>query len=139
MNYTQPSVFLKRKKKRIDMAVHNELGKSGEETAVAYLEERGYIILHRNWRKEHLEIDIVAAKDNELIFIEVKTRSDDSLQDPIEAVGRQKIRRLLRAADAYLKQFSGQIYARFDIITLVGTPGNFKIEHYSDAFSPLSF
>lgn len=120
------------------MANHNDLGKIGEETAAVYLEEQGYIILHRNWRKVHLEIDIIAAKDDELIFVEVKTRSDDAFQDPIEAVGRQKMRRLLRAADAYLKQMKNRVYIRFDIITLVGVPGNFKIEHYPDAFSPLS-
>ena len=57
------------------MAEHNELGKAGETAAVAYLEARGYVIRHRNWRKGHLELDIVAAKDNELIVVEVKTRS----------------------------------------------------------------
>ena len=44
------------------MAEHNELGKAGENAAVAYLEEHGYLIRHRNWRKGHFELDIVAAK-----------------------------------------------------------------------------
>ena len=46
------------------MAEHNELGKAGENAAVAYLEEHGYLIRHRNWRKGHFELDIVAAKEN---------------------------------------------------------------------------
>ena len=58
------------------MAEHNELGKAGENAAVAYLEEHGYLIRHRNWRKGHFELDIVAAKENELVIVEVKTRSN---------------------------------------------------------------
>lgn len=54
------------------MAKHNDLGKAGENAAVAYLEQKGYLIRNRNWRKGHFELDIVAAKDNELIVIEVK-------------------------------------------------------------------
>ena len=48
------------------MAEHNDLGKSGENAAVAYLEQKGYLIRDRNWRRGHFELDIVAAKDNEL-------------------------------------------------------------------------
>ena len=58
------------------MAKHNDLGKAGENAAVAYLEQKGYLIRDRNWRKGHFELDIVAAKDNELIVVEVKTRSN---------------------------------------------------------------
>lgn len=52
------------------MAEHNELGKAGENAAVAYLEEHGYLIRHRNWRKGHFELDIVAAKENELVIVQ---------------------------------------------------------------------
>ena len=75
------------------MASHNELGKAGEDAAVAYLEKNEYVIRHRNWRKGHLELDIVAAKDNELIVVEVKTRSDATIMQPEDAVTVQKIRR----------------------------------------------
>ena len=61
------------------MAKHNDLGKAGENAAVAYLEQKGYLIRDRNWRKGHFELDIVAAKDNELIVVEVKTRSNTRL------------------------------------------------------------
>ena len=58
------------------MAAHNTLGKKGEDAAVAYLEQNGYTIRDRNWRKNHLELDIVAVKGDELIIVEVKTRSN---------------------------------------------------------------
>ena len=54
------------------MAAHNTLGKTGEDAAVAYLERNGYTINHRNWRKNRLELDIVAGKDGLLIVVEGK-------------------------------------------------------------------
>lgn len=54
------------------MAEHNLLGKAGEDAAVDYLERHDYVIRHRNWRKGHFELDIVAAKNGELIIVEVK-------------------------------------------------------------------
>lgn len=121
------------------MASHNQLGKAGEDAAIAYLERNGYVIRHRNWRLNHLEIDIVAVIEGEIVFVEVKTRSTLDYQDPIEAVTPKKIRRLLHAADAYLKQFAIIAPGRFDVMSISGNPDNFKIEHIPDAFSPLMF
>lgn len=116
------------------MAAHNNLGKAGEERAAAYLESRGYVIRHRNWRMNHLELDIVAAKDDTLVVVEVKTRTSNEVQEPYEAVDGKKRARILRATDAYIKQFGLEGYLRFDIITLVGEKGDFRIEHIEDAF-----
>lgn len=121
------------------MAKHNELGKAGESAAVAYLEGRGYVIRHRNWRRGHLELDIVAIKNNELVVVEVKTRHDTNFGRPEEAVDEQKIRRTVRATDAYVKFFQLDETVRFDIITAVGEPGTFQIEHLEDAFYPPFF
>lgn len=121
------------------MAKHNDLGKAGEDAAVAYLERNGYIIRHRNWRKEHFELDIVAAKDNELIVVEVKTRSNTEFKQPEDAVDVPKIKRTVRAADTYIKIFQIDNPVRFDIITAVGDKGDFKIEHIKEAFFPPLF
>ena len=121
------------------MAKHNELGKAGEDAAVAYLENNGYIIRHRNWRREHFELDIVAAKENELIIVEVKTRSNTDFAQPEDAVNIPKIRRTVRAADTYIKLFQIDVPVRFDIITVVGNREDFKIEHIKEAFYPPLF
>ena len=72
------------------MAIHNALGKAGEDAAAAYLERNGYEIRDRNWRKNHLELDIVATKDNELIIVEVKTRSNTELSSrKMPSIGRK--------------------------------------------------
>ncbi len=118
------------------MAEHNDLGKFGENAAVAYLEQKGYLIRDRNWRKGHLELDIVAAKDNELIVVEVKTRSNALYAKPENAVDLPKIRRTVRAADTYIRLFQIDAPVRFDIITIVGDEMNFKVEHIEEAFYP---
>ena len=63
------------------MAIHNALGKAGEDAVAAYLEHNGYVIRDRNWRKNRLELDIVATKDNGLIIVEV-TRNTSSRKMP---------------------------------------------------------
>ncbi len=121
------------------MAKHNDLGKQGETAAANYLIKKDYIIRHQNWRKGHLELDIVAAKDNTLIVVEVKTRRNTEFAEPEDAVNRSKIKRLVKATDAYLKLFQLDNQVQFDIITVVGENGNFKIEHIEDAFYPPLF
>lgn len=116
------------------MAAHNVLGKAGEDAAVKYLERHDYLIRHRNWRKGHLELDIVAAKDNTLVIVEVKTRSSTEVQEPYEAVDGLKKHHIIRATDAYIKEYSLDCALRFDIITLVGDADHFQIEHIKDAF-----
>ncbi|NDW12273.1 endonuclease [Bacteroides sp. 214] len=118
------------------MAEHNNLGKAGEDAAVAYLLKNDYIIRHRNWQRGHLELDIVAAKENELVVIEVKTRKNTSFAKPQDAVTMQKIKRTVLATDTYLKLFQIDSPVRFDIITVVGSEKNFQIEHIIEAFHP---
>jgi putative endonuclease len=118
------------------MAEHNELGKDGESAAVAYLKEKGYEILHTNWRKGHLELDIVAKTEDELVVVEVKTRSEGSILEPEDAVTNQKIRNIVAAADTYIKIFDIDLPARFDIISVIGKSPNFEIDHIEDAFYP---
>lgn len=121
------------------MAEHNLLGKVGEDVAAEYLTKKGYFIRDRNWRKNHLELDIVAQKDDLLVVVEVKTRSTTDIKLPQEAVDMRKIRRIVIAADAYIKHHNLDCYLRFDIITVVGKEGNFHIEHIDGAFDPPLF
>ena len=87
------------------MAEHNIFGKEGEEAAVGYLEKQGYIIRHRNWRRGHLELDIVAFKDDELIVAEVKTRRNTDFALPEAAVDKRKIRKRLRRRTIWLSNY----------------------------------
>ena len=118
------------------MAQHNKLGKDGEAAAVAYLKENGYEILHTNWQRGHFELDIVAKTEDELVIVEVKTRSEGSIMEPEDAVTNQKIRNIVAAADTYIKFFDIDLPARFDIISIIGKSPNFEIDHIEDAFYP---
>jgi len=118
------------------MAEHNVLGKDGEAAAVIYLKEKGYRILHTNWRLGSYELDIVAQTDEELVIVEVKTRSGGSITNPEDAITNQKIKHIIAATDCYIKCFDVDLPARFDIISIIGNPLNFEIDHIEDAFYP---
>ncbi|MDR3218923.1 MAG: YraN family protein [Dysgonamonadaceae bacterium] len=118
------------------MAEHNELGKSGESAAITYLEKNGYKILHTNWRHGYFELDIVAKTDDELIVVEVKTRSGGSITNPEDAVTNQKIKHIVAATDFYIKYFDVDLPVRFDVISVIGKQPDFEIDHIEDAFYP---
>lgn len=120
------------------MTAPNILGKAGEDAAVDYLVRKGYTILDRNWRKNRLELDIIAAKDGTLVFVEVKTRRNTEFRQPYEAVDWKKIRHIVTAADTYIKLHGFEGPVRFDIMTVVGLESHFDIQHIEDAFdSPI--
>lgn len=116
------------------MARHNLLGKAGEEAACAYLAEKGYTILHTNWRYRRNELDIVATDRDTLVVVEVKTRSDDPLSPPEEAVDAGKIKRTVAAADVYVRRFDLDLPVRFDVVTVVQSASGFRIVHIDNAF-----
>ncbi len=117
------------------MAEHNETGRWGERVACNFLVGKGYAIKETNWRMPPYEIDIVAMKGNRIVFVEVKTRSDDFL-DPIVAVDKRKMANMTRAANAFVNHYDIPHEVQFDIITITGDQDNYKIEHYPDAFYP---
>ncbi|MDR1730008.1 MAG: YraN family protein [Prevotellaceae bacterium] len=119
------------------MAKHNDLGRIGEETAVNYLQSKGYIIRHRNWKSGKEELDIVAEKENILVVVEVKTRSSEYFEHPKEAVTNTKIRHIVYATEAYIFTYDLMMETRFDIISVIPDKnGQFTIEHIEDAFLP---
>ncbi len=118
------------------MSEHYDLGRKGEDEAVQYLENKGYYIMHRNWRSGKRELDIVARDGNEVAFVEVKTRRNTNFGRPEEAVDNRKIRRIVASADAYVRKYAVDLPIRFDIITVVGAEPPFEIEHIPDAFLP---
>ena len=117
------------------MALHNELGKWGEDVAANYLERQGYTIIERDWKSGHRDLDIIAREGDTVVFVEVKTRRNRQFADPEMAVDNQKIRHLQQAANHYIKYRHIDHDIRFDIITVVGTMDETpSIEHIKDAF-----
>jgi putative endonuclease len=100
------------------MAQHIDFGKLGEQLAENFLADKGYTILHRNWRHSHYEIDIVAIKNDLPHFIEVKTRSSNQFGEPEQSVSKKKIRFLLQAADEFLFQHPQYNNFQIDILSI---------------------
>lgn len=118
------------------MAESNDWGKQAETIAKEYLRAEGYIVREENWRIGNtVEIDIIAQKDHEMVFVEVKARNG-RWNPAVEAVDEKKIRKIVTGADSYLKRQPHLFSYRFDIIAITGNPENYKLDHYQDAFLP---
>ena len=116
------------------MAEHNALGKIGEQIAVDYLIEKGYQIKERNWRFKKAEIDIIAQVENNLIAVEVKTRSTDDFGDPQDFLKPKQKNLLITAMDEYVISKDLDVEVRFDVIGIIKNNKETKIEHFEDAF-----
>lgn len=118
------------------MSESHNLGKKGEELAEDYLKNNGFRILRRNWKWGRNEIDIIAEDSHFIVFIEVKTRNDDFLDNPLNAITREKQKSIIYAAEGYLRTNSVDKESRFDIITVIISKDDLRIDHISDAFYP---
>ena len=96
----------------------NTLGTDGENMACAWLETKGYSVLHRNWRYSHYEIDIIASRNNKLHFVEVKARYASPFGYPEDSVSKKKFKNLQRAADQYLFLNPGHKWIQYDILAI---------------------
>ena len=117
------------------VASHLVTGKTGEDAAATYLKEMGYTIVHRNWRMKQLELDIICTKGNELIFGEVKTRSNTGMDIAINALSTSKISKLSRAAQLFISQNNlWDTPCRFDFLAVTRNGNTYQVEHIKDAF-----
>ena len=111
-----------------------ELGKKGEQLAIASLVNRGYQILEENWRFQKSEIDIIATKKKTLMSVEVKTRSSDFLGKTQEAVNPKKIKHLVTAMNGYVRMRRMDVEVRFDVIAINKNGATVRIGHLKEAF-----
>lgn len=115
------------------MAVHNQIGKWGEEYAAKYLENKGYSILERDWHSGHRDVDIIAHYGDDIVFVEVKTRRSDSFVDPLQAIDYNKLHNLRIAIDHYVKSHNINLNVRFDVISIVGlNESDCRVNHLED-------
>ncbi len=113
-----------------------QTGKTGEDHAASFLQEKGFTILERNYRQKCGEIDIVAQDGKTLVFVEVKTRKTISFGSPFEAVTRNKQQQIARTAQDYIcrKKLTNSP-ARFDVVgVLLSTGKEPLVEMIQNAF-----
>lgn len=93
-------------------------GALGEQAAVDYLRQNGFMIVERNYRIGRSEVDIIASRYDELHFVEVKTRKFGTMTAPEEAINEQKMRAMRRAASAYMAQSNSLLEPCFSLIAI---------------------
>jgi len=114
-----------------------KIGRYGEDVAVNYLQERGYSIQARNLRLLRHEMDIVAERDGVLIFVEVKTRTNEAFGKGFEQITPQKQQRMARFSQLYLQKQEMERECRFDAISIEIHRESWKIVkivHFPNAF-----
>lgn len=116
-----------------------EFGRMGEQMTARYLTDKGYIILEHNYRRGHLEIDLIALDGDELVIVEVKSRACDAVLQPEAAVNHRKQLALIRLANEYVKTHNRKENVRFDIVSIVSNAGGTEIKHLKNAFNVMSF
>ena len=117
---------------------NQRFGALGEKLAARYLKEQGYKILKKNYKNKLGEIDIIAVDKNEIVFVEVKTRSASPYLSGQYAVDQHKQFHIMRTASYYLSVTKCDLQPRFDIIEVEveRTTGQMKkINHIKNAFS----
>jgi putative endonuclease len=111
------------------------LGKEGEKAAEQYLRKKGYRVVERNYRCSVGEVDLIVLDRRVVVFVEVKTRTDNRFGTPLEAVELRKQRKIIQAAQFFLNQ--KRLYereARFDVVGISWPDGEPVIEHIVNAF-----
>lgn len=110
----------------------SEIGKLGEELTAYYLAKSGYAILRRNFRVKGGEIDIIAAKDGIIAFVEVKTRDISALETGAEAVRPRKRSLVIKAAQEYSYRNPHEMQPRFDVSEVTVKNGKIVRFRYFD-------
>lgn len=117
-------------------AQSKDTGKQGEDLACRYLKKHGFTILERNWKSHPYEIDIICLDNStkELVFAEVKTRKESTLQpareQALQAFTRKKQNNIIKGAKHYLTLHEKwDCPCRFDFISVNGNTKN--VEHFT--------
>lgn len=118
-------------------------GKIGEVFAARYLSEKGYEIIGANFKTRFGEIDIIAKNSEYIIFVEVKTRSVNSIANPREWVDARKQAKIIKATKQYLANYQPNLQPRLDVIEVItenkDNPKLKDINHIENAFMDSSY
>lgn len=118
-----------------------DLGRQGEDIACRMLRDMGHVILERNYRSSHLEIDIISIDSYGIHFVEVKARRDSIQAPPQYSVDRAKQGRITRAALGFLNSRKGIPYGNyechFDIVAVTFEGEGYRTEWFPQAYIPI--
>lgn len=118
------------------MSDKRSIGLKGEQLACKFLISKGYKIISCNYHSKYGEIDIIAKKEKYIVFVEVKTRKENSIVRGVFAVDRNKQKKIVKTAMMYLSAANTQLQPRFDVVEIINIGPNkeVKINHIKNAF-----
>lgn len=117
-----------------------EIGRSGEDFCEEFYRKKGYETKERNYHSRYGEVDLIVSKDNLIVFVEVKTRSGNSLGRPAEAVNKQKQKKLQLSAMKYMENEPLDVFSRFDVFEVWQNEGRiYKFNCIESAFTADDF
>jgi len=122
---------------KLKIMTTKELGDFGEGLALQFIRKKNYSIVTTNYRFQRNEVDLICENDQEIIFIEVKTRQTAQIGPPWKAVTKQKQKQIIKCANHYLITKDIDKNARFDIISIVHNTSGTFIEHIENAYYPM--
>ncbi len=110
-------------------------GAWGEDLALRFLNQRGYVLVERNYRTRYGELDLIVRDGDTLVFVEVKLRSGTGFGDPLEAVTPQKQATIRSLAEQYLSEREPAFESvRFDVVGILVGGAAPRLRHIEDAF-----
>jgi putative endonuclease len=112
------------------------VGGEGEQYVARRLYEEGYLILERNWRQKPYEVDLIVYRADTLIFVEVKTRTDERFGVKRWGMTESKKQALINAGYFYMEKYDWDTEFRFDVITIAKVANEWEVKHFKDAFFP---
>lgn len=116
------------------MTYKKQFGNNGEQLVATHLEKKGYAIVARNYKKRFGEIDLIAQKDDTVLFIEVKTRRASYIE-PGQLISPTQQRKIITTARAYISEYNlTEHILRFDAALLIGEPPHQKLTYIPNAF-----
>ncbi|MDP2926905.1 MAG: YraN family protein [bacterium] len=118
----------------LNLVKHLETGRRGEEIAREYLEKKGYKIIEQNYKTKYAEIDLVARQKNELVLVEVRTKTGEDFGAPEETINGKKKRKLRGNALAYARaaKWSGPLRVDAVCIVLKKDHSVERLNHYEN-------
>ena len=116
--------------------LRKDLGERAEKIALEHLLSMGYVLIEKNWRVGHKEIDLIMESADFIHIVEVRSRSSVEFIHPRDTVVNKKQRHLFNAARAFLSRHTTQKETSFDIVSIVFKGKGYKLEYIKDAFYP---
>ena len=114
-----------------------KVGQHAEDEACAYLVQKGFKLLVKNYRCFVGEIDLIMQDQDHIVFVEVRVRHRADYGNALESINRSKINKLIKAATHFLqwKKWLHTVNSRFDVIAIQPVNGEMQLEWIKNAFS----